>query len=242
MAIKAITGTVPVSSYINFSSRKSKDVVPFGEGNVTHNRKTSKLKQVPVIVMIAMSPLSTKALKIKPIELNAPKIEMVTSPIQNGDPQVKMVAHRDMYADDGSRCVFARYQSVDGEFMVFQYENKIDKDFVSTLQGNVRAICKNYDPYTKHHIMVYDVLDPKSKIKGTRICKIPHEYAEYLLNYQKTDAGRKTIATGTVGEFAVQFGTDVVSDAPDIMDETNCRKYRDGRVLYVVPVSVKNKH
>jgi len=215
MAIKAITGTVPVSSYINFSSRKSKDVVPFGEGNVTHNRKTSKLKQVPVIVMIAMSPLSTKASKFKPIELNAPKIEMV----EQNPPQE--ILKRRITKVFGNQKIEYSFISKDGDIHNFEkvymrYANPVG-DKVKYLNGQVIALCAETKPNGDYLIAIRKVEDGTLK-KNFELCYIPEDFGYILDLSHDTPANNNAIMRLPKSEFNEYFGRHSVDNAPNIAD------------------------
>lgn len=86
--------------------------------------------------------------------------------------------------------------------------------------------------------LVYDVLDPKAKMQGTRICRINGEYANYIERYARSKEAYGTIAVGSYMQFKEKFGDEILQKAPKIKDEINMLKFKDtGEEVFMIPPS-----
>ena len=252
MAITPVTGSKPVSIW-------NKNI-PFGTryDDIEDVNKSSRLslsgfKKVLVMVMIAVSPLTTTggdSVKLSSTELNPVMTEMVepatglvavdSSKImmlqQNNPGEPILLGQDEIQARDGSKCLFQGYLLDNGHYyLAFHYQKKSYTGESTHLQGLVLAICSS-PRVGNEHAMIYDVLDVKAPIQGTRMCYIPKEYADYILNYQKTPQGRE-IAIGDFKQFAENFGISVLGNAPEIEKEINVIINSSNCKEYVVPKS-----
>lgn len=254
MAIQPITGCTPTYSGVHFSGRKHRDA---DYVSVPSDSTISKLKQVPLVVMIAMSPLNaangvsaaphveeTPITLVEPLETlpieEAPEMYAAVSPgVQQKIESITRLRKDLIKSKDGTECVFGQYVTDKGDrLLVFHYAYS-NKHFSSHLKGIVRMICStgNYDDLRSHY-MVYDVLDPKAKIQGTRICKINSEYAQYIERYARSKEGYGTIAVGNDMQFSEKFGDAIMQNAPKIKDEINMLKFKDtGEEVFMIPPS-----
>ena len=225
--------------------------------SVPSDSTVSKLRQVPLVVMIAMSPLNaangvnaaphveeTPITLVEPIETlpieEAPEMYAAYTPeVQQKIKTITCLRKDNLKSKDGSECTFGQFVTDTGVRTLafhYAYSNKL---FSSHLKGIVRMICSstNLDA-TRSSYMVYDVLDPKAKIHGTRICKINGDYAQYIERYARSKEGYGTIAVGNDIQFAIKFGDAIMKNAPKIKDEINMLKYKDtGKEEYIIPPS-----
>lgn len=135
----------------------------------------------------------------------------------------------DIYDQDGNKNT--------AEFIAFNYK-KSNQYYTGSLKGIFRAVC--LFPESNHndmHLAEYDVLDPKAKRKGSRICRIPDSYANYLIRYAKTPAGANSILVGNTKQFDTSFGYEVTEKAPPIAHEINYITTKDGKQEYIIPPS-----
>ena len=214
--------------------------------NNSPSQSTSALKRVPVIVMIAMSPLTTAnnvnaKIPTEPVVAEyAMPLETLELPLtapQQTNPNYELLGSDIIKSKDGTKCKFGKYRLSDGlTFIAFNYSFS-NKNYASNLMGVVRAICSTVnDDETRSSYMIYEVMEPNAKIQGTRICKINGAYAHYLRNYARNE-GKGVIAVGNDLLFSEKFGDKALKTAPRIKDEINHLVFKDGSEAYIVPAS-----
>ena len=217
MAIKPITGAAPVNSYINFSSRKRHDYSPEVE-YTPQSSTSSKLRQVPVIVMIAMSPLTTASStlpRIDMIEDSAPKVEVV-------DQQGKEVVVLRVKKSLGNQKIQYIGMSNDNDvntfekmFFKYQDDSKIGK---KGLFGKVVAVCPQQDVKNRYLVAYRNVIDSKTS-EDISICFIPKQLGDILYAYCTIPFNNKAIGVVPKAEFEQYFGRNSVNSAVEIKDK-----------------------
>lgn len=206
----------------------------------SENKSLSNIPNGKAISACTMEPTTSSYHQVMPVATGSESTESVS---QFGEQQqkseFKLLGSDEITAQDGTTGYFDRYVLDDGAHaLVLTYGRSIHNVIphgVFVLQAYIRAICTRLEnDKQKSSYMVYEVLDPKAPVQGTRMCKIDKEYADYIRKYAKSEGG---VATGSYDEFVKTFGKAVVDDAPYISDETNHLFVKEKHVNYFEPNS-----
>ena len=218
MAIKPIAGSMPVHSNISFSSRNRRDDYGMEEEYTQPSRKSSKLKQVPVIVMIAMSPLTTansKVSQFSPLETNAPKIVMVdqdVKPVTKFNKSLVYEKERIKYLG------LSLDDNVNNVEKVYFYYSLDDRPDLEGFDANVVAICPEQDSKGQY-LLAYRVKKGNKISKDTEICYIPKNFGDFLYNFGDSFVNNNAIRIIKKDVFYEVFGRDAVDSAVRIKDK-----------------------
>ena len=197
---------------INFTRRHS----DFEPDSVSYQpeRSSGMAKKVPVIVLMAMSPLNLSS--VEPYNPNyvPNNIEMVQ---QGGNKN--FIIERELHSGNES----IRYMAVstddnekDFEVFGFNYDNKVGNK-KGILAGRVVAVCET-PRADGRYLMAYRQISNGQAEKDFKICYIPDVFGAYLNSYAQGWANNNAIGRLPRSEFDEYFGKANVKNAPLIKD------------------------
>ncbi len=196
---------------INFTRRHS----DFEPDSVSYQpeRSSGIAKKVPVIVLMAMSPLNSSS--VEPYNPNyvPNNIEMVQQrddnivlkrELHSGNESIRYLA----FSDDNNEKDFENF--------CFNYDNKVGNK-KGILVGKVIAICDT--PRTDgRYLMAYRQISNGQAEKDFKICYIPDVFGAQLKFYANFRTNNGAIGLLPQSEFDEYFGKSNVKNAPLIKD------------------------
>ncbi|MBR6098502.1 hypothetical protein IKP85_02020 [bacterium] len=210
MAITPVTGFKPVSTWNNsipFGKRYDDDSDNEYAGS---SRTSSNLKRVPVIVMIAMSPLTTantsasSPITFEPV--NATEI------VQQSDRQTTI--HRDKnetmkvirYNEDNNA---KNYESIGFNYWVDEPNRR------GVMSGVIMAICEDQRSDGKY-LLAYKEVSKNNSMSNYKLCYIPKIFGVNIKAMLKLPSNNSSAAAIPLKEFTDYFGRNSVNNAPTI--------------------------
>ncbi len=225
MAITPVSGfSVNRISPVNFGSR-SKNIE---HQPPAHRDSSSAYKRVPVMVLLAMSPVaSSDSFSKAPIDFEPNKIEYVQQPKHNGYGYYKKHTVKSGYES----CTFSHYDmdrnKNTAEVLAFSYYFDDEGGYKGRLKGYFQAIAANSDGNNRV-LATYVGLDG-NKIEGKpRVCKIPTKFALYILDFINSGENNGAVVIAENELFEKAFGREKIANAPKIEDEINIIQDSDG--------------
>ena len=226
MTITPVSGfSVNRISPVNFGSR-NKNVEP--SQPPAHRDSSSAYKRVPVIVLLAMSPVAVNnSFSKAPADFEPNKIETVQQQKRNGYGYYKKHTVKSGY----ETCVFSHYDmdrdKNTAEVLAFSYNFDSEGGYKGRLKGYFQAIAAKPDADDRV-LATYVGLDG-DKIEGKpRICKIPIKFALYILDFINSGENNGAVVIAENELFEKAFGRKKIANAPRIEDEINIIQDSDG--------------
>ncbi len=211
MTITPVSNFSLSNSNVNFTRRRrdvEPDTIPYQP-----ERSSGIVKKVPVIVLLAMSPLNSSS--VEPYNPNyiPNNIEMVQQrddnivlkrELHSGNESIRYLA----FSDDNNEKDFENF--------CFNYDNKVGNK-KGILVGKVIAICDT--PRTDgRYLMAYRQISNGQAEKDFKICYIPDVFGAYLNSYAQGWANNNAIGRLPRSQFDEYFGVNNVRNAPLIKD------------------------
>lgn len=210
MAIKPITGAVPVKNYISFSHRHS---------DVDHEvykpqNRASGLKRVSVICLFALSPLGAEALTPVIIDLVSPKVEMVK---QSGNRAFQCYKNTKVLGNQ--RITYYGYSSDDNpntmEKLQFVYQNRVGNG-IGEFKGMFVAI---YPVETNgRYLIAFKKADKGVLSQSLSLCLIPKELGEIIAMMSNSSKNNEALVRASKEDLIEILGEKAVQTAPYIED------------------------
>lgn len=223
MAIQPITSCTPTYSGVRFSGRKHRDA---DYVSVPSDSTISKLKQVPLVVMIAMSPLNAANgvsaaphVEETPITLVEPSETENLENVYQGSVRKGVVHNFVLTLGDQQ----LRYVGVNRdenratyESFLFNYDCvKNNKKVI--MDGQFIAICKQPESDGRYLIAYKEV--ENDKLSGFKLCYLPKKFGDYLYVLASSVANyNDNLGFLPKSQFTNHFGAEAVKNAPNIKD------------------------
>lgn len=218
MAIQPISRTDYVS-HVSFGEKHKKGRKPDGGQHMT-----PAAKAIPVVVLMAMSPLnqSAAAADYNKQMVSYPTTEVVTQtpqePKKKGLPHAAMVTLNGEYFGvwGGSR----DDNPDDAETFMFKYRKELGNNKVAVLAGQFLAV-SNEPREDGKYLMMYSPLDESGHVNGSReIMCVPQDFGALARSMSKSPANNHSCGAASWDSFVKKFGEDAVKNAPNIEDAT----------------------
>ena len=189
----------------------------------------SGLRKVPVIVLMAMSPLTVPNTEAKEINAEEPIAMEVASP-QRVEPRI--IGNLDLFhariGKLNSKIYFGKVD-LDGdansiEAISFRYEHDVpNTPNILRLDGMVKHICPKPINSEGEYFMSYTSIDENGK-EFVRGCRVPAKYGKYIVDLINSPAGKHmTMKKMPLIYFRKQFGDKIVDGKYYIAGEANLR-------------------
>lgn len=216
MAIAPISNVLGVNrNYsVNFGNRKSEKYS--GEEYDSRSASSSNLVKVPVIVLLAMSPLNSSSVDSYNQDVNISGIELVQTPPQN---PVTIAYLKELTS--GNEHIVITGMDKDRnrkniESLGFNYD--ITKGpLISKLDGLFFAIAN--EPETDgRYLIAYKELQKDNKFSKNKICYLPSAFGEQIRMISSFKSNNDAIKLLPKSEFTEYFGEEAVKNAPLMKD------------------------
>jgi len=199
------------SSHINFQSRAKKNDAVYTENNSTG------LKRIPVLVLIAMSPIAlSKSTAANPITLNTQNVEQVSDNNDSSNPEE---ISRETVSSGYQHCSFIKYDTDDNkdnaEQLGFRYNYLSEGGYQGCIGGYFTSICACQNANKSYYATFYEH-DNGKKSKKPQLVKIPEGFGRYILNFAKTKANNNAVYALPKSSYERVFGADSLKNAPKI--------------------------
>lgn len=169
------------------------------------------LKQIPVIVLMAMSPLNGQAAEPNSPIIDAPRVEVVDS-MQQDNP--KRITGRIIHVD-GERYYIDSYnksgKSDSFDYVKFRY---LDASSATSMEGFLGAVAET--PNSNGEYMVSYIAKCNGKYLKENVCLVPKEVGEYLLFLTKSVRNNNAIIIAPNDIYIKAYGENSVKNAPTI--------------------------
>lgn len=251
MAITPVTNFRPVRGQsITFSGRNNnyEQNIEYDNGS-SHSSSMSGLRKVPVIVLMAMSPLTVPNAAAS--EISEPEPVMVetmsAAAQQQQKPKLKVIGSpvvlRERIDNLDTRFSIAKLDK-DGnpstsELLLFIYEHNIpNTQNKMRLEGFVLGIYD--DPInSKGDYMISYYVKDKSGEYSERVCKVPAKYGKGLLNMMRSPEGKDKLlplVDKVRDHYIINFGVKGITP-PSISGEANTLIKPGCAPTYVTPAN-----
>ena len=183
------------------------------------------MKAVPVVVMLAMSPLNQSAAadNYNKQIASSPTTEVVVQNPQ--EPQKKGLP------DGGVKTLNGEYFRVwgrsrddnpeDAETYLFKYHKDLGGNKVAVLMGQYLAISET-PREDGRYLMMYSPVDESGHVNGEyKITYVYQDFGALARSLTKSPANNKASVIAPWGAFVKKFGEEAVKKAPNIEDATN---------------------
>lgn len=161
----------------------------------------------------------------------------------------KLIGKKDTIRNGESKCVFSKYLLSDGKkILTFDYSYSYNNDYTAHVTGIVKGVVaqiakslsffSGFESLFDPGYILYEVLDPKAKVQGIRVCLVDYDIHNYLSDM-----------IGNMRQADEHYGVEYLSDlnfklsdycdaqeAPNIDDEVQILKSKkDGKITYILP-------
>ena len=242
MAITPVSNLISANriSPVNFGNRR-RNVEP-EQYPVQRDSRASAYKKVPVIVMLAMSPLTANnSFSKSPIEYDYPEIELVEQ--QRQKTQSNIIGQRTVDSNY-EHCTFMKYDSDkvrrDAELLAFKYNFQSEGGYKGLLDGFFYSVCSTPNSDGRVLATYVGVADNKFD-RNVRLCTIPSGFAKYILNFANSEQNNDAVKVARKLDYIASFGKDAVVNVPKIEDEINRIQDWDGTIRVINRPSEQNK-
>lgn len=217
MAIQPISRTDYVSHVSFEGGHKKGNKRPDGEQHMT-----SAAKAIPVVVLMAMSPLNQSAAADNYNRQIAsyPTTEVVVqNPKKNGLPRVNIVT---INGESFKLWGVSRDDNPDdAETFLFKYTKELGTNKVAVLAGQFLAVSET-PREDGRYLMMYSPLDESGHVNGNyEIMYVPQDFGALGRSMSKSPANNKASVIAPWGAFVKKFGEEAVKNAPNIENATN---------------------
>ena len=225
----------PVSGLVNFKSKENGDLPV----QYNHSSNPSYLKRVPVIVLIAMSPLTTTNTDAKiPFEPETPVTEVI-------EPQQSRRVHSTLTKKD---LIKNGYETM--QFLQIDSDN--DKNTAETLganysylsEGGNKGIMNMYvnmislkPDKNGRYVIAYTEINNDRTLNDTRVCSVQAPFGKYILNFARSSANNNAIILERNGKLNQMYNGNI----PWMEDEVTILYNEKTNTAYKVP-RVNSKH
>lgn len=241
MAITPITNYMPMHrNSINFSGKNNKNEQQY-EHNSTKPSQLSGLRKVPVIVMLAMSPINMQNIQAKP--LPEPVTTTVSAPSSKSSNPVA-IGNTDILTDK-LEDIPAKYYfiklDIDGnkknaEMLTFRFEYVSPIDGLHQLDGIVRGICPEPDKKNRY-LMEFECTSFDETYTISKVCNVPAKFAKYILNLTKTPMGENLGIRTNKNHLINKYNRRTVEKPGFIFQETNVVFDKNGKPKRIKPLN-----
>lgn len=215
-------------SAISFSSRKNYPKVQNNNSKSTNlnkysNNPISQLKTVPLIAIIAMSPLNASAIKY-----TTQQTEQTTLTALQSDT-ISVLGKKEITTrSEDEFCRFIAYNtdknSNDAELMGFNYNCYTNDNNIGIMTGIFQSICPDQTNNNKY-IATYEEIINSKNTGEVKTCLIPEEFGNYLLKFASSRFNNNAIDIVSKKELQEAYGADVIEKIDDIRDLVSTVKY-----------------
>ena len=226
MTITPVSGfSVNRISPVNFGSR-NRNVESFQPP--AHRDGSSAYKRVPVIVLLAMSPVAVNnSFSKAPADFEPNKIESVQQQKRVGYGYYKKHTVKSGY----ETCTFNHFDmdkdKNTAEVLAFSYYYDSEGGYKGRLKGYINTLCAEDNPDDRV-LVTYVGLDGNNIEKEPRVCTIPMKFALYITNFVNSDEDNGAVKLAKKETFVKWYGREKIANAPRIEDEINIIQDSDG--------------
>ncbi len=200
---------------IGFEGRRNRN----NDDYIPQSREVTGLRKVPVIVLMAMSPLNSASVEpynpnyipnqIEAVQQNESKM-ILKRELHSGNESIRYMA----LSDDGNDKNF--------EIFGFNYDNKVgNKRWF--LVGQVIGVCDT-PREDGRYLMAYRLINNGKTDDEFSLCYVPDVFGAYLNSYAKGWANNNALMSVPRSEFEEYFGKNNVKNAPLIKEQVTYSK------------------
>jgi len=183
----------------------------------------SQLKSVPLVVLVAMSPLNASATNsINAIE--APSIEQVVQ-----DKPISVLGKKEITTKNEEEfCRFIAYNtdenSKNAEIIGFNYNCYTKDGNIGVMSGVFQSVCPDKTDDNKF-IVTYEEIKNSQNTGEIKTCYIPEEFGQYLLKFANSKFNNNAIDIASKSDLQKAFGEDILENTKDISNCVSTIKY-----------------
>jgi len=213
---------------VNFNGRRNSEPVEIEDGR-SYRGPIQGLKQVPVIVLMAMSPLNSASVEPYNPITDAPKVEVVDG-VQQDSP-LKMVGRTIYRTKDGQTAILIEYDK-DGNKATFErcgfgYRYRAGNGVDGVMNGIVRIICP--EPLSDgSYRIVFSEIHSDAPNDAYKVYRVPKEFGELILDFANFSRNNKAIFKASEEALVKKFGEAAVKNPPTMEEEVTAFEYDDG--------------
>ena len=185
---------------------------------------TTAAKAIPVVVLMAMSPLTQCAAAENYNKIaSSPTTEVVVQNPQK--PQKKGLPHGGVETLNGEYFgvwgVSRDDNPEDAETYLFKYHKDLGDNKVAVLMGQYLAISET-PREDGRYLMMYSPLDESGHVNGEyKITYVYQDFGALARSLTNSPANNNACGVAPFQDFVESFGEDAVKNAPNIEDATN---------------------
>ena len=202
---------VSYNNKIDFTSRKNKQQKADNTTNTS-----SPLKKVPLMVMLAMSPM------VMPLSASAQNSNNVTLGMQVTN--MRFIGLEPIETKDKDETIYFQKRSNDvdktAELMGFDYFRKTTLPDGRKANVCMFGIINNISDKTNsddRYIATYQEIK-NGRVQNERICSLPKEFGKYLLKFAKTNENNGAIKVQTRSELEEEYGISNIEGATPLYE------------------------
>ena len=221
MAIQPIS-RMDYVSHVSFGEKHKK-----GRKPDRGQHMTTAAKAIPVVVLMAMSPLTqcATAENYNRQVASYPTTEVVTQtpqePKKKGLPHAAIVTLNREYFGVWGVAAPDDANPDDAETFMFKYRKELGNNKVAVLAGQFLSVSETPREDGKY-LMMYNPSDESGHVTASRqIMYVPQDFGALCRSMSKSPANHKASVIAPWGAFIKKYGEDAVKNAPNIEDCTN---------------------
>ena len=202
---------ISYANKIDFTSRKNKQQKA---DNTTSSN--SSLKKIPLMVMIAMSPM------VAPLSASAQNSNNLTFSTQVTN--MRFIGLEPIETKDKDETIYFQKRSKDidktAELMGFDYFRKITLPDGRKANACMFGIINNISDKTNsdgRYIATYQEIKD-GRVQNERICSLPKEFGKYLLKFAKTNENNGAVKVQTRSELEEEYGISNIEGATPLYE------------------------
>ena len=216
MAIASLNGFSQKTN-IYFMSRLNKNYSGSVEKSDIRSDKSLGLRKVPVIVLIAMSPLTSSDVNASFPILPEANIENTSGSTRSYSKELSRETIRSGYQE----CTFIKYDkdfnNDNAERLGFRYSYLSEGGFRGLLGGVFTSICCEKNPNKTYTATFYE-LKGNQKSSEVQLVNLPEAFGKYLLRFAKSNKNNNAIQFLPKASYVRVFGSDTLKEVPMIED------------------------
>lgn len=218
-----------------------------GQGAETYYKRFKRMipsayKRVPVMLLIAMSPISVSdSFSKAPVEYECSGIELMEQ--QRQKAQSNIIGQKTVDSNY-EHCTFIKYDSDkvrnDAELLAFKYNYLSEGGYKGLLDGFFYSVCNT--PYSDGRVLATYVGVADNKFDSdVRLCSIPSSFAKYIINFANSEQNNDAVKVAKKADYIASFGKDAIVNVPKIEDEINRVQDWDGTIRVINRPSEQNR-
>ncbi|MGN0031136.1 MAG: hypothetical protein ACI37Q_04190 [Candidatus Gastranaerophilaceae bacterium] len=215
-------------SAISFSSKNHPNRVKNNNvenkySNQYSENPISHLKSVPLVAIIAMSPLNTSAINSSIQQTQ----QLEQTALQNDT--ISVLGKKEITTkNEDEFCRFIAYNtdknSKNAELMGFNYNCYTNDGNIGVMTGIFQSVCPDRTD-NNEYLATYEEIINFKNTGEVKTCLIPEEFGDYLLKFAASRYNNNAIDIVSKKELQEVYGADVIENTEDIRNLVSTVKY-----------------